>query len=50
MEFVPDHARQEELRKASNTSVDMLKTVASQMRLPRVHITHRVLGSFVPAD
>jgi pyruvate formate lyase activating enzyme len=50
MEFVPDHARLEALRKTANTPVDTLKRVASQMRLPRVYITHRVLGSFLPAD
>jgi len=50
MEFVPDHAGLEMLRKASNTSVDTLRRIASQMRLPRVYLTHRVLGSYMPAD
>jgi anaerobic ribonucleoside-triphosphate reductase activating protein len=50
IEFVPDHARLETLRNASNTPVDTLKRAASQMHLPNVRITHRVLGSYVPAD
>jgi pyruvate formate lyase activating enzyme len=50
MEFVPDHARLEALRDAANTPVETLKRVASMANLPRVHITHRVLGSSVPTN
>jgi pyruvate formate lyase activating enzyme len=50
MEFVPENARLETLRDSKNTPVETLKSVASAMRLPCVHITHRVLGSFVPTD
>jgi pyruvate formate lyase activating enzyme len=49
MEFVPENARLEVLRGAANTPVGTLKAVASTMRLPRVHITHRALGNFIPA-
>jgi len=50
VEFVPDHARLEELRRISNTPVETLKRLASLVKLPEVHISHRVLGSYVPAD
>lgn len=49
MEFVPENARLEILRAAANTPVETLKSIASALDLPRVHINHRALGIFIPA-
>jgi pyruvate formate lyase activating enzyme len=50
MEFVPENARLEALRGTANTPAGTLKAIASAMHLPRTHVTHRVLGNFVPAE
>lgn len=50
MEFVPENARLEALRNTVNTPPEKLKRIASQIALPRIFITHRVVGSSVPAQ
>lgn len=48
MEFVPENARLDELRQRANTTVETLTRMASLMNLPRLFLSHRVLGQYVP--